>query len=76
MNHRHMRDMLRSLADAPRELLLSTANLMQQCWKGRLSQLCPETPVAVDVFETDCDVEITLHVVRSEQTTGEVVRSA
>ena len=77
MNHRHMRDMLRSFANAPRELLLSAANLMQQCWKGRLYQLCPETPATVEVYETDFDVEITLYVVRPQPNTEEdVVRKS
>ena len=66
MNHRHMRDMLQSLDDAPRELLLSAAKLLQQCWKGRLNQLCPEMSMAVEIYETDSDVEITFYVLRSE----------
>lgn len=49
MNHRHMRDMLQSLDDAPREY-----------------QLCPEMSMAVEIYETDSDVEITFYVLRSE----------
>lgn len=74
MNHRHMRDMLRSHDGAPRALLLSAANLTQQCWQARLHQLCPNTPAVVEVYETDSDVEVTFYVIRSEQATTEAVR--
>jgi len=70
MNHRHMRDMLRSLDDAPRAVLVSAATLMQQCWEARLKQLSPDVPTKVEMYQTEHDVEITFYTIRTDKMNG------
>ena len=65
MNHRHMRNALQSLDDAPWSVLVSAGALFRECWEARLKQLYPQTPTQVDVFHSDCDVEGTFFVVRT-----------
>ena len=76
MNHRHMRDMLRPLNEAPRAILLSAATLMQQCWQGRLNQLCPDEPTVVELYQTEYDVEITFYTIRLDEPPGKPVRNS
>ena len=64
MNHRHMRDLLRSLDDAPWPILVSAGALLRSCWEARLKQLYPQIPTQVVVLHSDYDVEVTFSVVR------------
>ena len=64
MNHRHVRDLLRSLDNAPWPVLVGAGALFRDSWEARLKQLYPQIPTQVAVLYTDYDVEVTFSIVR------------
>ncbi len=60
MNHRYMRDLLRSLDDAPWPILISAGALVEECWEARLNQLCPDVAAKVEGYQSDNEFEMTV----------------